>query len=114
MTDHDSRDPELEAQIDALLADPRGAFRPRVVCIGEDEQLAMLVGIGAGGLLCVVTAEPLPAGATLAVAPGETDPGFVAGSYRVEGARPGNRPEDAQAPCWINLLAGPVVAGDVR
>lgn len=104
MAHENSPDPVLDAQVDAMLADPRGAFRPRVVAIG-DARLAMLVGVGAGGVLSLVTPEALEVGSVVEVEAGDEDPGFVPGRYRVDGGRWGNRPEDSAVPCWINLLA---------
>ncbi|OIQ82441.1 hypothetical protein GALL_357740 [mine drainage metagenome] len=91
----------LRAEVDALLLDPRGRFRPRARVLRDavdgGERVVMQVGEDARGGICVVTAQALP-----------TDGSWLldddARPLRLAGARAGHRPEDAQAPCWISVL----------
>ena len=111
---------KLIEAIDALMADPRGRWRPQTLALaelgGEDVQrLVMQVGVDGQGRLCVVTDAPLEPGVLYVVdpvPPADATPGV----YTVHAARPGHRPEDAATPCWINMLEsiGPDVdvAGD--
>ncbi len=91
----------LHAEVDALLLDPRGRFRPRARVLrdaaGGSEWLVMQVGEDAQGGICVVTAQALPHDG-----PWRLDD--TAQRLRLAGARAGHRPEDAQAPCWISVL----------
>ena len=91
----------LRAEVDALLLDPRGRFRPcaRVLRDTADarEWLVMQVGEDAQGGICVVTAQALPHDRTWSLDGG-------AQRWHLAGARAGHRPEDAQAPCWISVL----------
>ncbi len=120
------RDPlSLRIQIEALLLDPRGHFRPRTVALQspggrpEDELLVMQVGEHADGSLSVVTAEPLAAGQTyrVQVAADDASPGQGAadaapmGSYLLAECRCGNRPEDGSQPCWVSTLRPQPPAG---
>ena len=111
------RDPlSLRIQIEALLLDPRGHFRPRTLALQapgarpEDELLVMQVGEHDDGSLSVVTAEPLAAGqAYLVQAAQEAPPqaGAAAppmGRYLLAECRCGNRPEDGSQPCWVSTL----------
>lgn len=104
----------LRIQVEALLMDPRGHFRPRPLTLrslqGEREELLVTqVGELDDGSLSVVTPEPLVPGAcfhvgpTPVAAPGRDAP--VAGSYLVTHCRPGNRPEDNSQACWISQLS---------
>ena len=91
----------LHAEVDALLLDPRGRFRPRARVLrdaaGGHEWLVMQVGEDAQGGICVVTAQALPHDG-----PWRLDD--TGQSLRLVGSRAGDRPEDAQAPCWISVL----------
>ena len=91
----------LRAEVDALLLDPRGRFRPRARvlrdAVGGVERVVMQVGEDALGGICVVTAQALPADGSWLL-DDEARP------LRLAGARAGHRPEDAQAPCWISVL----------
>ena len=91
----------LHAEVDALLLDPRGRFRPRARvlrdAVGGGERVVMQVGEDALGGICVVTAQALPADGSWLL-DDEARP------LRLAGARAGHRPEDAQAPCWISVL----------
>ncbi len=95
-----SEDARLRAEVDALLLDPRGRFRPcaRVLrgAAGTREWLVMQVGEDAQRGICVVTPEPLPEAACWTLDDGTR--------VRVSGTRTGHRPEDADAPCWISVL----------
>lgn len=110
------RDPSsLRVQIDALLLDPRGHFRPFPLMLRPsdgsdalDDLLVMQVGEHGDGCIGVVTPEPLVPGACFRVQPAqEPDFGQAAppgGLYLVTGCRPGHRPEDAGQACWISTL----------
>lgn len=99
---------KLIEAIDALMADPRGRWRPQTLALGElgggdARRLVMQVGVDAQGRLCVVTDTPLEAGVRYVIDP--VPPADAApGVYAVHIARPGHRPEDASTPCWINVL----------
>ena len=110
-----ARDPlSLRIQVEALLLDPRGHFRPRPLTLqpasGGREQalLVMQVGEHEDGSLSVVTSEPLVPGELFSVraAPtrSPTDPLADAGWYLLCSCRPGNRPEDERQDCWISVL----------
>ena len=104
----------LRIQVEALLLDPRGHFRPRPLTLqpagGAREQalLVMQVGEHEDGSLSVVTSEPLVPGELFSVraAPtrSPTDPLADAGWYLLCSCRPGNRPEDERQDCWISVL----------
>ena len=93
-------DARLRAEVDALLLDPRGRFRPRALALrdvgGVRECVVMQVGEDAAGGICVVTSEPLADAVAWTLDDGTR--------LRVEGVRAGDRPGDAQAPCWISVL----------
>ena len=123
------RDPlSLRIQIEALLLDPRGHFRPRTLALQtpggrpEDELLVMQVGEQEDGSLSVVTAEPLAAGQIYRVQvaaddalAGEGDAAAVPmGSYLLVECRCGNRPEDGSQPCWVSTLRPQAPAGGAR
>lgn len=109
------RDPlSLRIQVEALLLDPRGKFRPRAVQLQElagerrDARLVMQVGEHADGSFSVVTPEPLVPGECFRVwvdPPRDDDDPLAAGAqYMVTGCRPGNRPEDGSQGCWVSVL----------
>ncbi len=110
-----ARDPlSLRIQVEALLLDPRGHFRPRPLTLqpasGGREQalLVMQVGEHEDGSLSVVTSEPLVPGELFSVraapARSPTDPLADASWYLLCSCRPGNRPEDERQECWISVL----------
>ena len=110
-----ARDPlSLRIQVEALLLDPRGHFRPRPLTLqpasGGREQalLVMQVGEHEDGSFSVVTSEPLVPGGLFSVraapARSPTDPLADAGWYLLCSCRPGNRPEDEGQECWISVL----------
>lgn len=110
-----ARDPlSLRIQVEALLLDPRGHFRPRPLTLqpasGGREQalLVMQVGEHEDGGLSVVTSEPLVPGELFSVraapARSPTDPLADGGWYLLCSCRPGNRPEDEGQECWISVL----------
>ncbi len=90
----------LRAEVDALLLDPRGRFRPRALALRDAsetrEWLVMQVGEDAQRGICVVTPDPLPDAPWWSLDDGTR--------LRVSGTRAGHRPEDATAPCWISVL----------
>ena len=125
----------LRIQVEALLLDPRGGFRPRPITLrpagaaGADDLLVMQVAEQADGCISVVTSEPLEPGQLFLVggdahghehAPHgqEHAPhghGHAHGrEYLLLGCRPGNRPEDGGQACWISVLRPqhPVPAAD--
>lgn len=107
----------LRAEVDALLLDPRGRFRPRPLMLSDaagdgTERLVMQVGVGGDGRIRVVTGDPLDDAGVWRVTGLDGEGGARDGLYRLDDARPGWRPEDADGPpCWINTLA-PVDAPD--
>lgn len=114
------RDPlSLRIQVEALLLDPRGSFRPRPVTLrqagaaGADDLLVMQVAEQADGSISVVTSEPLEPGQVFLVG-GDAHReehaarghGHAHGrEYLLLGCRPGNRPEDGGQACWISVLS---------
>ncbi len=107
--------PGLSVQVDALLLDPRGQFRPRALVLRaaddphvEQELLVMQVGEHADGSLSVITNEPLVPGESFQVRASEQrspDDAVARGEiYLVCGCRPGNRPEDGGQQCWVSVL----------
>lgn len=96
----------LRVQIEALLLDPRGRFRPRPLTLRAlgaadvDEILVMQVGEHDDGTLSVITPEPLPDGGGFDVA----GDGAGLGIYVLASCRGGHRPEDGALDCWISLL----------
>ena len=114
----------LRIQIEALLLDPRGHFRPRTLALQapggrpEDELLVMQVGEHEDGSLSVVTAEALGAGQVYRVQLSPPDDARPMGRYLLAECRRGSRPEDGSQPCWVSTLrpaaAAPPQAGDPR
>ncbi len=108
----------LRIQIEALLLDPRGAFRPRPVTLrpageaGADDLLVMQVAEQADGSISVVTSEPLEPGRRFLVGgdgarqePSRQGHGHDPGhECLLLSCRPGTRPEDGGQPCWISVL----------
>ena len=97
------------AEIDALLQDPRGRFRPRTLVLidaqrPESDRLVMQVGLDEQGRINVATAEALSAATSywIEAIPGASD--VPEGLYVLEGTRLGHRPDDVATPCWINTL----------
>lgn len=113
------RDPlSLRIQVEALLLDPRGSFRPRPVTLraagaaGADDLLVMQVAEQADGSISVLTSAPLEPGQVFLVGGdgrGEEHPAHGHGhahgrEYLLLFCRPGNRPEDGGQACWISVL----------
>ncbi len=112
----------LRIQIEALLLDPRGSFRPRPITLrpaataGSDDLLVMQVAEHADGAISVVTSEPLDPGQGFVVggdgsahnaathAPGHARDHAHEHEYVLLVCRPGNRPEDGGRACWISVL----------
>ena len=109
------RDPSsLRVQIEALMLDPRGHFRPRALtllaCDGDtDPLLVMQVGEHGDGALSVMTSQPLATGGRfrvwLASEQAQEAASAMAGRrYLLAECRAGHRPEDAGQPCWVSVL----------
>jgi hypothetical protein len=115
----------LRIQIEALLLDPRGAFRPRPLTLrpvgaaGADDLLVMQVAAQADGSISVVTSEPLEPGQRWLVGGDGTRHEHSqhghGHEYLLLSCRPGTRPEDGGQACWISVLrpqrAEPAQAG---
>ncbi len=104
----------LRIQIEALLLDPRGAFRPRPVTLrpagaaGADDLLVMQVAEQADGSISVVTSEALEPGQNFLVGGDGARPDHAQHGHEPEylllTCRPGTRPEDGGQACWISVL----------
>jgi hypothetical protein len=110
--DDASKQPDLSrivAEIDALLLDPRGRFRPQALTLhdlsgAQTDGLVMQVGVEGEAGLCLVTDEQLTPGSLFQVESLSGAAYPVDGTYRVASSRRGHRPEDASMPCWITIL----------
>lgn len=108
----------LRIQVEALLLDPRGSFRPRPVTLraagtaGADDLLVMQVAEQADGSISVLTSEALEPGQVFLVGGDGHGQDHAAHGhahahgreYLLLGCRPGNRPEDGGQACWISVL----------
>ncbi len=102
----------LRIQIEALLLDPRGAFRPRPVTLrpagaaGADDLLVMQVAEQADGSISVITSEALEPGRRFLVGGdgARQEPAQHGHEYLLLSCRPGARPEDGGQACWISVL----------
>ena len=97
-------------EVDAMMQDPRGWFRPRTLVLidaerPEQDRLVMLVGQDEQGRIRVATAEALCTGTSYWIEsiPGASD--VPDGRYALECTHPGRRPDDAATACWISTLA---------
>jgi hypothetical protein len=97
-------------EVDAMMQDPRGWFRPRTLVLtdamrAEQERLVMQVGQDEQGRIRVATVEALCTGTSYWIEsiPGASD--VPDGLYVLECAHPGRRPDDAAMACWISTLA---------
>ncbi len=97
----------LRIQVEALLLDPRGHFRPRTLTLqtpGGDEMLVVQVGEQQDGTLSIVTPEPLAPGERFRVLPLDAAPTQPGRRCTLRVCRPGHRPGDAALDCWISEL----------
>jgi hypothetical protein len=101
--------------IEALLRDLRGQFMPRPVVLCElhstrPEQVVMQVAEDALGRVTVLTASPLTDGIGYGLCDSAAPADRPLEVYVLDSTREGMRPEDAQAPCWINTLSSVRIA----